>query len=52
MQPLIDTAARKQGSQNVLLVGGVHVRAFLRRRAGRFTTRSGQLGYTVHPFLD
>lgn len=49
MQPLIDLL-RKQGSKNVLLVGGVqYSRSF--ENAPELEDPLGQLGYAVHPFL-
>ncbi len=49
MQPLIDLL-RKQGSKNVLLVGGVqYSRSF--ESAPALQDPLGQLGYAVHPFL-
>ena len=49
MQPLIDLL-RRQGSKNVLLVGGVqYSRSF--ENAPALDDPLGQLGYAVHPFL-
>ena len=49
MQPLIDLL-RKQGSKNVLLVGGVqYSRSF--ENAPALEDPLGQLGFAVHPFL-
>ena len=49
MQPLIDLL-RRQGSKNVLLVGGVqYSRSF--ENAPPLEDPLGQLGYALHPFL-